>query len=123
MSNHYELEFEIEGLPKTTNGFKRQHWIHRYKEATLWKTLTANKILSNGPFKKLKRARIFLERHSSSCPDSDGLVSSFKHVLDGIVQTELIPDDSYKTIGMPKYLWVYAPRKKGKIKVKIQEII
>ncbi len=116
------MEFEINDLPKTTNGFKRQHWVHRWKEAKKWKKLVALEILSRGPCTLLQKAKITLTRYSSRCPDSDGLVSSFKHVIDGIVASGMLPNDTFKTIGMPEYKWEKAPAKKGKIKVKIEEI-
>ena len=116
----YELEFEIDDLPKTYNAMGRSHWSVKAKEARKWKTLVAIRILSKGRCPMLPRAKITLTRYSSRCPDSDGLVSSFKHVIDGIVGAGLIPDDSYRTIGMPTYLWEETKKGKGKIKVKIE---
>jgi hypothetical protein len=118
----YELEFEITDLPKTINSIGRMHWSVKAKEARKWKTLISIKILSKGRCSQLQRAKLTLTRYSSRCPDSDGLVSSFKHVIDGIVGAGLIPDDSYRTIGMPTYLWEEVKRGKGKIKIKIEEI-
>ncbi len=71
-------------------------------------------------FEPLKKAHLTLTRHSSIRPDSDGLVSSFKHVIDGLVDTKIIVDDDYKTIGMPTYLWEKAPAKKGYITIKVE---
>lgn len=118
----YEIEFEINDLPKTINSIGRRHWSVKVKEANKWKNLVAAHILSRGSCPRLLRAKITLTRSSSRCPDSDGLVSSFKHVLDGIVGAGLIPDDSYKTIGMPDYRWEHSCKGKGKIKIKIEEI-
>jgi hypothetical protein len=119
---HYELEFEINDLPKTINSIGRMHWSVKAKEAKKWNILVATKILSKGSVQQLSKAKISLFRYSSHCPDADGLVSSFKHVIDGIVRSGLLPDDSYRTIGMPCYRWIKAKRKEGKIKVKIESI-
>ena len=119
----YVLEFEINDLPKTINAIGRAHWAVKAKEARKWKNLVAAEILSKGSIKQLPKAKITLFRYSSRCPDSDGLVSSFKHVIDGIVGVGLIPDDTYRTIGMPNYSWEKAPKNKGKIKVRIEEIV
>jgi hypothetical protein len=118
----FRIEFEINDLPKTINAIGRSHWSIKAKEAKKWKTLVANQIISTGCCKLLFRAQISLFRYSSRCPDSDGLVSSFKHVIDGIVGAGLLPDDSYRTIGMPDYRWEKAPKGKGKIKVIVEEI-
>lgn len=119
---NYELEFEIDGLPKTYNAMGRSHWSVKAKEAKKWKTLVSIKILSKGRCQQLSRAKLTLTRYSSRCPDSDGLVSSFKHVIDGIVGSGLLLDDSYRTIGMPCYLWEETKKGKGKIKVKIESL-
>lgn len=116
----YELEFEINDLPKTINAIGRMHWSVKAKEAKKWNTIIATEILSKGSCKQLSKAKISLCRYSSHCPDADGLVSSFKHVIDGIVRSGLIPDDSYRTIGMPFYEWIKAKKKEGKIKVRIE---
>lgn len=54
--------------------------------------------------------------------DADGLVSSFKHILDGLVFAKVILDDRFNVIGMPKYDWKRAPRGKGFITVRIEEL-
>lgn len=118
----YELEFEINDLPKTTNAFKRQHWIHRHKEAQKWKRAVYSAVNERKPGRSLQSAKLNLVRYSSKCPDSDGLVSSFKHVIDGLVAAQIIVDDSYANIGMPEYRWEKAPKGKGKIKVKVESI-
>jgi hypothetical protein len=118
----YELEFEINDLPKTINAIGRAHWAIKAKEAKKWINLVAAQILSKGIGKQLPGAKITLTRYSSRCPDSDGLVSSFKHVIDGIVRAGLLPDDSYRTIGMPCYRWIKEEKKKGKIVVRIESV-
>jgi len=118
----YTLEFEIEDLPKTTNSFKRQHWTHKWKEAQKWKALVLIHTQGKIPSYPLKRAKLTLTRCSSSPPDSDGLVSSFKHVIDGLTNADILFDDAFTVIRMPEYKWEKAPPKKGKIKVSVVEL-
>lgn len=74
------------------------------------------------PPEPLKYARLTLVRFSSVCPDFDGLVSSWKPVIDGLIHARIIEDDSMKNIGMPKFHWEKAPPKKGWILVRVEEL-
>ncbi len=113
------IEFEIEGLPKMTNGFSRQHWIHRHKEAKKWKALVYEKV-SMAPWMPIAKPKLTLVRCSTREPDFDGLVSSFKHIIDGLKEVGVILDDKQSVIGQPTYRWEYASPKKGKIIVKVE---
>jgi hypothetical protein len=46
-------------------------------------------------------------------PDSDGLVSGFKVIIDSLVKAGVLIDDNFKVIGMPVYTWEYRTRKLG----------
>lgn len=118
----YHLEVEIEGLPATYNKISRKHWAVKVKEAQKWKDLV--KIYTNGklPKKPLDKALIKFTRVSSACPDSDGLVSGFKHVQDGLINAGVIVNDRYENIGMPEYRWEKCGAGKGKIKIEVTEI-
>ena len=118
----YELEFEINDLPKTINAIGYMHWTVRAKEIKKWHGLV--RCASNGklPDAPLEKAKLILTRFSSKCPDSDGLVHSFKSVIDGLRKSNILSDDNFGVIGMPEYKWEKAPPKKGKIKVKVEEI-
>ena len=72
--------------------------------------------------KPLSRAKLTLTRYSSVCPDPDGLVSSFKSVLDGLVECGVLENDRFTNIGMPTYAWEKAPKNEGKAKVIVEEI-
>lgn len=115
-------EFEIRGLPKTTNSGGRSHWSLKVKEANKWKSLVGTEVLKLGLDNlKLNRAVLTLTRHSSVEPDFDGLVSSFKHVIDGLVVYGVLTSDKSSVIGQPKYFWEYGiKRVGGKISVKIE---
>ena len=59
--------------------------------------------------------------YSSKPPDSDGLVISFKHVLDALILADVIIDDNYMVIGMPDYKWQKQTRGKGYIEFEVFE--
>lgn len=120
----YCVSFEIPGLPKMTNpsGAKSTHWRFKQAEAKKWKELTGWAVLQVGkPARPLKYARLILMRHSAVSPDADGLVSGFKHIVDGLTEAGVIQNDKYENIGMPHYLWRKAPQKQGKVTVIVIE--
>lgn len=118
----YILEFKLLGLPKMTNGSGRVHWSLQHKRAMLWKSLVKCGVKDLLPAKPLVKAKLTLTRHSGNCPDSDGLVSGFKHVIDGLVEAKVLENDKFSNIGMPDYRWEKAPLKKGFITIKVEEI-
>lgn len=115
----FKTSFVIEGLPKTYNSIGRQHWSVKAKEARLWIGLVrvSLKDIPSIPFKK---AKLTLTRFSTSRPDPDGLASSFKHVIDGLVRAGVIENDKFENIGSPEYKWEKGTAKKGFIKVEIE---
>lgn len=110
------------GLPKMTNSYNRSHWSHRHKEAVKWKrTISAYCAQFQISGLGLGKASLTLTRHSSKEPDMDGLVSGFKHVIDGLVVAGVIVDDKPSVIGQSQYRWTYRPSKQGgMISVKIE---
>lgn len=119
----FRLSFEITALPRMTNPSGRpQHWAIKKKEADKWKGLVAQAIHAAGPSPirlPVQTAKLKLTRFSSVQPDSDGLVSGFKHVVDGLVRAGVLTNDKYKNVGMPQYLWEYAKPKAGRIRVEV----
>lgn len=72
----------------------------------------------------LKKAKLSLIRHSSNECDFDGLVSSFKHVIDGLVVAQVIIDDKSSVIDQPSYSWEFRQRNLGgqiSIKIEVEE--
>lgn len=98
----YFLEIKLPGVPKTRNALSRKHWTFQKKEADLWKNLVRANI-KKFPKNPLKKAHLILERYSIRECDYDGLVSSMKHVIDGLVVAQILEDDSMKIIGMPVF--------------------
>lgn len=70
----------------------------------------------------LAKAKLTLTRHSSTEPDYDGLVSSFKPCIDALIMANVIENDRMSNVGKPTYLWELAPRNKGHITIKVESI-
>lgn len=120
----YSLEFTIQGLPKVLSNMKRNGWRGVWAEKKKWKGLVRDMvILKGGPKQPLEKAKLTLTRHSSKPCDFDGIVSSFKGVIDGLTEAGVIVDDNMEVIGQPQFLWAKAPMKQGKITVKIEEVL
>lgn len=117
----YKLEIQINDLPKTRNALADRRW-ERRKEATKWHELVRHKAELARPAAPLRRATLHLVRHSSRCPDYDGLVSSFKYVIDGLVNCGIIIDDNMKVIEKPLYEWFKVKKNHGFITVEVNEI-
>jgi hypothetical protein len=117
----YILELTISGLPKTINELNRKHWAVKAKEAKHWKQMIYLLTQKKHPNAPLKKARLVLTRHSAICPDFDGLVSSFKHCIDGLIDAEIIENDKMTNIGQPEYNWVQAKRNAGQITIRVEE--
>lgn len=120
----FEIEFKIIGLPATTNSSSRKCWQAKAKEARKWKEHVFNAVLiaHSIPKSPLTKAKLTLVRHSSAEPDFDGLVSSFKHVIDGLIHAKVLVNDKVSNIGQPTYLWKLAKRNKGFIQIKVEEV-
>ena len=115
----YLLEFRLDGLPKRTNNIKS--WRMRFAEARKWKRAVFIAIdYAKRPERPLQKAKLTLVRHSSMPPDFDGLVSGFKHVIDGLIDAQVIVNDKFENIGQPEYRWEKAPQRNGFITVKVE---
>lgn len=118
----YILKFEIEVLPKTPNALLGSHWTVRSKHAKKWDRLVWAKCWHVKPAKPLSRAKITLIRFSSVAPDYDGLVGSFKPVIDALVKNGVLIDDNQAVIGVPLYKFHSIGPKKGKIQIEVEEV-
>ena len=118
----YRLEFEIAGLPKILSNGSHSHWrvVHSLKKK--WKDLVRLHIGNRAPSKPLEKAKLTLTRHSSKEADFDGLVISFKPVIDSLTECGVILDDKSSVIGQPSYRWEKAKMKQGKISVVVEEV-
>ncbi len=91
-------------------------------EARKWKDLVSLAVSTRVPAKPLEKARLTLTRYSSVEPDFDGLVSSFKHPIDGLIQAKVLENDKMSNIGVPTYAWEQVPPGKGKIRIEVREV-
>lgn len=115
------MEFFIPDLPKLPNQMLRKHWTFVMKEKKKWHNLVVfYSPIPEGP--PLKKAKLTLIRKSSRQPDFDGLVGSFKHVVDGLVKVKIIVDDKCDVIGESKYLWEKCKRVDQGILVRVEEM-
>jgi len=116
------IKLEIKDLPKMPNTLLRKHWAVITKEKNKWHTLVKLFLGHNKPKAPLKEAKLTLVRHSMRGPDYDGLVGSFKYVLDGLVKAGVIIDDKVSVIGDSKYQWVKAKKVDQRIEVTIETV-
>ncbi len=119
----YTVTFVIPGLPKPTNAFSYLHWTSKKEHNDRWYNEVYRAVYFKRPPVPLKKAQVILERHSSSEPDFDGLVGSFKSILDGLTQSKIIENDKTSNIGQPQYRWFETKRGKGFIKVTVTEVL
>lgn len=116
----YALEIELQGLPKTTNG-SHQHWRVKHAQSKAWKTRVFALSWPKRPAQPLKRAKITYTRFSSTQPDFDNLVISFKAIQDGLRQAGIIADDKQANV-IGEYCWFKAQPKSGRITVRVEEL-
>lgn len=116
----FVLIFQLQGLPKTTNSGGRAHWSVKAKEAKKWRYAVYLITIGKTPDEPLKKANITFTRFSSFEPDYDGLVSSFKHVMDGLVDAGIIESDKPSVVGQPVYIHQRTKPKGGYIEVQVQ---
>ncbi len=118
------LTLEIPHLPKPVNSWMGEHWRVRHKSSKEWRIRVAQEVLVAGKPKSCpwKKAKLTLSRMSSGQMDFDGLVSSFKCVVDGLVKCGVLVDDKMANIGQPTYLHEKAPAGKGGIKIVVEEM-
>jgi len=119
----YQIEIELPGLPRRPNQLNRRHYRAFTKEKNYWLRLVGFAVCRTRPKKPLKKATVACTRYSSVAPDYDGLVGSFKFVMDALVACRVLSDDSMKVIGMPDFRWQHCPGKEGKIKIVVKEVL
>lgn len=74
------------------------------------------------PDQPLEKAKLTLTRHSSRQPDFDGMVHSFKRIIDALVKCGILIDDNPDVIGSPTYKWAKAARGDGHIQVEVESV-
>lgn len=121
----YRLEFSLPGLPNMPNEFRRGGHYSRHRHDRKWQADLTTIIRASRkplPIAPLERFEITAMRFSSSEPDFDGLVASFKCIIDGLRELKVLKDDKMSNTGQWKCLWFKAAQKAGFIRVCIQEV-
>lgn len=113
------FEIEIPGLPKPINRLQ-VHWRNKHAHAKRWKDAVILYTRKYKPDSAFEKASLTLTRISSKRPDFDGLVSSFKHVIDGLIEAGIIINDTHDVIGVPDYQWEKGKQKLGMIRIKVE---
>lgn len=117
----YKLDFELPGLPPTTNG-SHGHWRVAAGKRKKWRTASALVSRLRRPLKPLERVALILTRFSSVKPDRDNLAISFKPVVDGLKDGGVIVDDTDEVIVTCKYQWEKTSPKTGRVRVQLEEV-
>ena len=122
MAVPFDLTFSINDLPLTTNAQTSMHWRKKGEYVKTWHLKVWAAVGKNKPALSLSLARLILIRFSTTEPDFDGLVSSFKPVIDGLINCSVLQNDRFENIGQPIYGWEKSTRKNSGITVRVQEI-
>lgn len=94
----------------------RMHWAVKAKHNAAWKKNVGLRILVNKPSIPFKQANMVCIRYSSTEPDFDGLVMSFKPVIDAFVSYGFLRDDKPSNLNVT-YRWEKCAPKRGCIRV------
>lgn len=118
----YSLEFILPGTPKAPNKLLGHSFWTKHKNSEQWRVAVGLTVLRRGPEKPLERVKIELERRAPRTLDYDGLVASFKPVVDGLVEHQILKNDTWPITGPWSVNQVYAPRGKEHIWVRVTEV-
>lgn len=118
------MTLTIQGLPKIISNGSKGSWLAAWGEAKKWHRLVLQAVVLGGHIRDvpMQKAKLKLTRHSSMAPDFDGLCSSFKHVIDGLIKAGVIADDKVTNVGQPIYDWKKCAPKKGFITIELWEV-
>lgn len=118
------IEFSLPGLPKTYNALAGSHYRAKHGEMSRWLSEVQKALYEKGAFGigPWTKAKLTLTRKSSVAPDPDGLVSSFKYIVDALVKCGVLKDDKMTVIGFPDYRWEKAPKEKGSVHVVVEKL-
>lgn len=76
-----------------------------------------------GSFKPIQHAMLVLIRGSATPADRDGIISSFKPIIDGIVDAGIILGDGPTCVREIRAEWELAEKKKGYVKIIVEPFI
>src|SRR3954465_11770573 len=111
--NKYELSFTIHGLPKMANTWGRSQHFVRHRHDSSWHRMVMLAVGARRPKSPLKLYSLTLIRYSSKEPDYDGLVLSFKTIIDGLRHAAVLEDDKLSNSGSWNVRWEKTNPKAG----------
>lgn len=117
----FSLKLTLPGLPKMSNQLLRGHWRVKHAHALRWKLAVSLACHGFKPRQPLISAALTCTRVSSSEPDFDGLVSGFKHLIDGLVECGVLATDKPSCIGQPKFEWRKCAPRGGHVLIEVTE--
>lgn len=119
------IELFIPQLPKLPNQLLGAKWFVRASHAWKWKALVGDALqerwANGGRDKQLSRAHITFTRCSPRQCDFDGLVGSYKPVLDSLVFHRVISGDAPGDVEL-SYFWEKTPKKNQGVRIVIEPI-
>ena len=95
----YTIEFELREIPLLLNKLLRLNRHPRNEYNKIWYTRISLATMGKRPRTPLKKVKISVYRFHERMADYDGVVGSFKPVIDGLVHARIIEDDSFKITG------------------------
>lgn len=120
----FSLRVDIPWLPKSLNVKVRAGRYANDREMKAWSNYLSAELHSRKPSKPLTKARLTLIRHAWRTLDYDGLVGSFKPVVDGLVDAGIIVDDTWAVTGKWDCDQKHRPRKAGPLlEIRVDEIL
>lgn len=117
----FVLEFEINGLPPTTNG-SHGHWAVVARERKKWRDSVRMVAYYRRPPSPLEKAKLTLTRCSCRATDYDNRVISFKPVVDGLVDAKVLAGDTDSVIVERHYPFEKVGMREGKIRVRVEAV-
>lgn len=120
MSAAYKLEFEICGVPKLLLNY-RGHWRAVHAEKKKWRLKVLSELRNHfKPACPLNSAVLTCARYTSRPSDYDNRVSSFKAIVDALVEAGILSADTDDVIKERHYPWIKCANKESKIKIEVR---
>ena len=88
----------------------------------MWRVLGAAAARKFKPKTPLTTCRLTCTRFSSSRMDFDNLATSFKPIVDSLVDAGIIADDNMTVIVERQYVWAPAKRGVGFVRIRVESL-
>lgn len=114
-ASRYWLRIALPGLAPMNTAASRRHRMAQHRAAQDLQLLVRalvgrRKPWTTGP---LRRAHLFVTRHSSVMADRGNLAIAAKPLVDGLVQARVLANDSPQELRTERYEWEPAPPRAG----------